>query len=796
MRLTPLVIGMIGLSAGQLLAQERITIQASDRPDYSRIRLDLDGRSYALDEAGPRLFDVYFPGSQIDFDTNQIFPGRRASRVVSARAVVDAAGSRLRFSLSCDCRAAMSVKDGTLSIDFHDPGTAGAVLDDPGSVEAEAEPVAAASPEPARPARPPQTGPAPDWAPFPIAKGQKAPVQETVSKPVEAPEPPGEIESSEIQIAQQRLLEQLTRAAEQGLLSFKDPSEIGDVPEAAVIPPPPQPEAPAQDQAAPPPPPEPRVEPVALGPLELPVRARTAIDRDFPSDRSDTLVQTNTCPRDEDLAITEWGGSGDLAGDISELRRTLLGEFDKPIPARVRDLARLYIYHGLGAEAQQALRLYGAGLPKTDLLYELSYIIDGKQPSLDGVIASAGPCSGRTALWFGAGRMPAPDTPMSASIEAALLDAFSEMPVELRRILGPPLIINAVDQGNLVLASKIDLLLRRVPGPHGSAYDLAQARLLDAQGAHEQAIEKYVALAHQDGPESAEALLMLHANELREGGPISPDLTEMLAMSAFINRGNAIGRRLKVAEFSARAGSDGLPSVLDELASALAETPGDLTDLRDAGHAILESSTAKQTGPVEYAAAILDYAPNISRDPAGDNARLVVAEELVQLGLANAALDILDPTLARGRRDALVLAGEAYLLMGQPDRTLGVLEGLEGSRVSIQRARALEALGRPEAALVALEDASGERRADLSWQAGDWAGAADAGPENRRLLAAFMAGQDAETVLGTAAEPGTNEEAFLDPPAVGDELRLRDARSVVESSKAVRDLIEEALNDG
>lgn len=712
--------------------------------------------------------------------------------------MVDPAGSRLRLSLSCDCRAQLTTDDGEVLIDFHDPDE-NALEIEQGAAAPASQPlavIAPPSPEPPAPYRRPEAlGPA--IAPPPPAKQPQrraAAPRDVEETPVDAPLSPADL--TEIEIAQQRLLEQLTRAAEQGLVEFRDPAEQDPAqqksappePVRTVTPSPPEPRRPLREEPGAP-----------VGPVELPVRARTAIDREFRSDRSDTVANQNSCVDDDDLAISEWGAPGPLNENIAAYRRNLLEEFDRPDPGAVLGLTRLYAHNALGAEARQIVRLYGAELEQAELLYEMAAVLDGERPPIDGVLGMAGPCSGRAALWHGAARLPILPSATELKDDAALLDAFAELPIGLRRILGPPLILNALDRNDLALAMKLDLLLQRVPGDHGQAYRLVKARLKHARGLIDEAEEMLAQLALEDGPEGAEALLLLHKSKMSRGVEPTADMTELLAMAAFMQRDRPLGRRLKIAEFASRAGSDGLPAVLEQIAESIVLEEGDDTEIRDAGHAILETSSAAETGPVVYARSVLEYEPFIARDASGDNARVVIAGQLVEIGLANAALDVLAPAFGRRGAPARKSAARAFLAVDDPQSALEALDGLQDAEAIRLRAQALEKSGAPEAALEvlgALSDAPAEQRADLSWQAGAWEGATEAGPEDRRILAGFMAGQTAEATLGAPAEPGTGAEAFLDPPTVAEDLTLRDAKSVMEASEAVRTLIEEALNDG
>lgn len=814
--------------AGLALAQDRIVLLASEQSSSSRIRIILEGKAWGLEQVSSRQFDLVFPDSDVTFDTTQIFPGRRASRVTSARTVKDEAGTRLRLSLSCECRATMRAADDILTVDFQNlpQRPLDLVITDE-----EVEPEAALNTPPptssplefqggsefaAKVAQQPPTRPSARSVAPTIDAEQSEVAPESRNDPVPREQIASDdaVNPDEIALAQTRLLEQLTRAAEQGLISFREPEgpvQPKEAPPGGLSKPlgsnlsdraAPDVEARVEDdsaQTAGTNTPAPDDAPILAPPVELAVRARTAIDRDFVGDRSDTWEEVHACIQDEDLAVGDWAPLEDAARKIAEYRRDLLGEFDQPDPEIVLRLARLYIYLGLGAEAQVVLRSYGQGISETPLLIDMAQILDHEDLDPMGPLAQSGPCSGRGALWHVAGRFDRSGMELTAEIQDAMVDAFAELPVDVRRSIGPGVIQNSIDRGHVPLAFKLDLLLQRVPGDHGPDYALANARLMALEGRVVEAQAVYRKIAETARPEAPEAMILLLESLMDEEQPVPDELTDMISMMAFLQRHGPMGRRLKLAEIRARAGSEGFEPVLKHLADVISRSSGDPGDLRDAGHAVLEESSAAEVGDLIYARAVLAYRDEIATLKAGDAARIQVARQLVDIGLANAARDFLEPALRRRSVPAKMTGAQIALALEEPAEALELLSDMRHREAILLRAEALEKLGEPDAALAVLETLDTDMqdaRAALAWQAGDWDGATASGPDQRRILAAFMAGQSAEDALGSPAQPGSEAEAFLEPPAVREELSLGDAQSVMEASETVRNLIEEALNDG
>ncbi|MEX2521100.1 MAG: hypothetical protein WD969_17430 [Paracoccaceae bacterium] len=790
-----------------------IRIRASDIAYASQLRIDLGEAGFEIERTGPRQVDLVADGAGTEFDLTEIFPGALARRVVSARPMPGEAATRLRFLLNCDCDYAARISGGVLAIEFRDPSTPAGSKDDPLELEDD---------QTARTRIAGNAGAtAPRFSPAPRGRSATPALDPVAAALVAAPDDLSEPPAEEIVIARQRLLEQLSRAADQGLLEFSSPEAAAAAPPAPDEPMRKRQRDPEPDLAAKIPAPAPEPAPPALAEppstvaaMELLVRARTAIDRDFPADRSDTIVDRAPCIADARLDAPSWPDAARFSSEHARLSASLLDDFDNPEPGAATDLARLYIVAGFGVEARAVIDLYGAVIDDPDLLRDLAAIAGGRTPAPNGPIATAGPCSGQAAIWFLASGLQPPAQPdaaeaATAAVTDAMIKALAESPVPLRLLLGPPLMTNLANRGEIETARRIDLLLRRVPGDHGPGVDLARARLMILSDETEAAEALFLRLGRRDLPEAREALLLLLDSRIRRGAPIDTELTEALAEAAFIARGGPMARALKIAEIRARARSEGLGPALATVREALARTPSNAIILRDAGHAALEDASAAETGQLAYVRAVLAHRDDISTDMAGDAARRRIAEEMTGIGLANGALAILDPALQRGAPGSRRAAARARIALGDEAEAFKALDGLEGVEAARLRAAAEEVAERPAAAMKTLagleaggDHGGAEARAELALRAGAWAEASAAGTPEHRLLAAFMAGPEAGVAtrpsLEVAAAPGAPgaAAAFFDPPRVEGEVTLGAAQSVMDASRAVRAVIEEALNDG
>ncbi|MGM0585680.1 MAG: hypothetical protein ACQEUZ_13625, partial [Pseudomonadota bacterium] len=369
--LATLALAAATLAASPAPAQEQARLRAGEHDGYSRIALDVPRlEDWRLEVEGRRA-EVFFPGRALAFDTSDILPDRKVTRVTRARTQRGEAGTRLILTLSCPCAAeGFEFRPGMLVIDIRakPPGAA------PAPPRKAETPGPAPHPLPAGPVRAPAATPAVSAA---DTRANGDPAEDDIS----------------VDAAQKRLLEQLSRAADQGLVEFRGPPE-----RAPAAPPDPSRKAgQASPQDAPPPEdPAPRraPAPIAAPPPEQ-LEARTAFD---PGRRAAPGPAPRICPEDERLAPALWRRPTDPYAALGALRRRLMGEFDRPSERIALDLARLRTALGFGAEARQTLAAFAPRGEAADLLRDLAHVVDGEAPPADGPLARAGACGGRGGL--------------------------------------------------------------------------------------------------------------------------------------------------------------------------------------------------------------------------------------------------------------------------------------------------------------------------------------------------------------------------------------------------------------
>lgn len=479
---------------------------------------------------------------------------------------------------------------------------------------------------------------------------------------------------------------------------------------------------------------DPVAQPSPVPPLHLGngAEGQLLIRDDATMPRPGSTADGRACLTDAALDLAAWGHRETLNDDLSAGRRNLLGEFDRPDPAALLGLVRLYLHAGFGAEAKNLLDAFappeaeaaaGPSGPAASALAELDALgpayraiadlLDGRPAgSAKGAFAGMAVCDSHAALWavLAEGRIE-PGKPLAMP---AVLRAFSALPVHLRGALGPPLVSILIEGGAQDAVVTLQAMLARAPDGTGEALGLMVARLDLAAGRTEAGEAALGAIVTANSPLSVAALGDLVDSVVARGSRIDPDMMLMLEALAREEGGGpeapALIRALALARaasgdaegaFAAAAGAQDAPAVTTRVWEVLANGP-------DAAALLQPALGQAQTG-----------AP-----PAlPETIRLAVARRLLGLGFAREAEVWIDGSTTAGAR---LTRAEARLRLADPAGALTELEGLdpgaepEAEAEAALRGRALRLAGAPvEAAraLMAAGEAEAAQRALLEARA-------------------------------------------------------------------------------
>ena len=784
------------LLPGFAQAQE-VSVRSGEHADFSRLVLEFAERvtwEFGRVEGGYEL-RAQAPGAT--YDLARVFDLIPRTRISG---VQDLGGGRLFIQSDCDCHGdAFDLRASAVVLDIKNGGAprAGSPFnnmlpdiavvspaDDQAQDPAARRPLLPdMAPREARAGLPITFGighPLPDPPPPPPVAEIPAP-EDTPAEPIPMPDGSGVAEaedaepSARVSETEQALLRQMGRAAAQGLL-MADTSPTDAAIDMALNPVPQDaPDLPPSPEDAPTEPAQPH------DPTEH-MHIQTVVDRDLGlgiTPAEETTEDGLACLPASHFNIADWGTPPTDGADLSLHRAALLGEFDQANQEHVLGQLRNYLYLTFGAEAAAMARRFESDLERPDLLIMIAEIMDHGQSSIPGAFQDQLACNGPVALWA---TLAQHELPSGATIDsAAITKAFSELPLHLRRHLGPDLSRKLLEYGDLATAGAIRDAIARAPGDHGEAFDLLEARLEISQGDHARAKIRLDEIINADGPVAPEAVLAYLQASQEEGLVAAARVREIATAMAFERRGTEIGAKLTKAVVAAdtSAGDFHSAAVLIEETGEEASAAGvEITELSE----IFFASLLEKADDAEF---LMRTVPQVEKTRSLPvDLRRGIVERLLELGFAPAARAALsDPQQVPGPEERLLFARVA-LLEGSPGVAMGYLAGLE----------TVEALQIRAAAQSALSDHSGasqswtmtdnpERARAASWLAGNWNDLEHADGSPYQGVAQILA-RPIEPTLGS--EPAG--EGVSDTTAMS---RSHDALGRSQETRAVlRDLLE------
>lgn len=444
---------------------------------------------------------------------------------------------------------------------------------------------------------------------------------------------------------------------------------------------------------------------------------QTAIDEQFSEKAAPARLteQGFRCPDDEDFAVASWGEDIGDGVDLGPYRSGLFGEFDTPQQDAILRLAKFYIFLTFGAEATNLLEKNETALGDVSRLKILADIMDRQFSSQAAEIAPFAECDGDVALWAVLSqRQLDPAYPVN---DAAIVSAYSRLPIHLRRYLGENLIGRLIDAGRIDLAHSLRNALNR--GEMGTSPELAhvEARFAMNDGNVGEAAKVLEGLVRDNVKTSPEALKELIELKLSQDISVGEEEISLAASFAFEHRGTELGADLRKLEVRAMGQS-----------GRFAEAYAELTELTRRGELSLEERKELEVDLAAYLATrgtdtqFLRYlVPAVSDIRLRGEARLDVAERFLDLGFLPEAREVLGKSANVPSLQERKLLAKLAIEEGKFDVAIGYLTGLEDPEAVKLRVEALVGKKDYPAAIAALESAGeNEKLFELAWRTGQW----------------------------------------------------------------------------
>lgn len=603
--------------------------------------------------------------------------------------------------------------------------------------------------------------PAPDAAPPPTAR----PVSSQEAEPGTEDVPP------KLAAARDRLIAQLEKAAAAGLIRLE-----GELPGQRTgsngVPSPSGARATMRERGAPDVPPLARADLRQHGRRaragaeedQAPIQERETAEPE-PVDLAETGSASERDPSLEPVCLSDALLSLDLPFLTWAADRPLIGEFDRPDRQAVRAQAARWIGEGRGHEAADLVGVMAADAHWAPGLIAIARIVEAA-PLSEGHALDVPGCEGHHALWQAMAEAQAGNAADALALAATGKAAVQSLAPKVLERMGTVLASAAAEMEEWETARRWLAFGRRgaTPGtPPKSERLLTEARLAEADGRADAALETYVALRAEGGEVGRHATVRL-AEAIADGrAPVASGTHNLrldLGAIAFLEAGTPLGERALAAEARLGAAAYGREGALEVLAEGRAAGLIGATMYREAVAAL--SAGDWSDGPP--LALLVEQSPERFADALAEpQFRASLARSYARLGLPDqgeARLrtgDLADATLTED-------LAAAYLAADRPEDAARLAKLLpEGAARSSIEAGAtsdpVEALN----LLGSVDDADPDMIARLAWAAGQWDVAAsalrageptDAGRRARLEVAERRAeGRGAEPPPRTAGPP-------------------------------------------
>ncbi|MBE1285543.1 MAG: hypothetical protein GJ676_19680 [Rhodobacteraceae bacterium] len=678
-QLLSIISALVLLPSGLLAQQFKSSVQSGEHDGFTRLVLRLPTtNNWSIENAG-RTVRIDVGNPDVIFDTSVVFDKIDRTRLLEVTQV--SGRGQLELELACSCEITSFEQDQRyLVVDINDPETDTRnplsmtfptygfnyrfPWAQPNQPETDFE-LPASEPE----ALPP--------SPSELHVPLQAKLQ-SLSLPFN---PEDREKDGSVSVAEQRLLQQIGHASDQGLIDLKPDLDQDEL--ASQV----------QDSADP-----------------TNIRVETVVDRDFNEFLTEARSEIPTqqaCSEGNLIDLHNWGGSESFTDQIAKHRQHLFAEFDVLDLRQTEDLVDVYLYFGFGAEARQLMML----LPNTTEGYReklsLAAILDDTR-NLHEAFTGQQNCDGDASLWA---VMESGTLDRSAN-KNAIQRSFSALPMHLRVQLGPRLSSIFVAANDSEGSKAILRMVDRSGAEHIPRRHLAEADLAQVEGHGEKQVQHLEAAVVENDEHSPEAIVRIVRTSIEERRALAPQIPDLVGAYAFEHRDTELGGELRQAEILA-LGLTGDFTRAFEYLSDLRQKDGRAA--ANAIHSSLLQLLTEQSDDLTFLGLVLKDTRDI-----GSHVELktsvLVAQRLLDLGFPGQARDMLErlDTGERRREDVALLLAQSALELNLPHRAMIDLLGVQSKDADLLRAQAMLING-DVAQAASLQAASGDPQAARSY---------------------------------------------------------------------------------
>lgn len=424
--------------------------------------------------------------------------------------------------------------------------------------------------------------------------------------------------------------------------------------------------------------------------------ARTSIDESLRSVFESGIESLNVamptgCLDEEFFDINSWGDEAKILGSISDARRQLFTEFDNAKKKNVIILVKAYLYAGFGSEAKSAIMSLGLPARESQLLLEMSEVVEFNSLPRTSLLASQSECDTAGAMWAVLAQPEIAKDMINVPLPA-ILSAFSSLPIHLRQHLGPELIESFLAADEPDTAVVLRNAIGRAGGVSGDVFGLIDAKIKLEQGQIQPAEEQLENVANSNSVSSLGALILLVNHQIQGGKKISPEIFDALEGFAHEYRKSPEEAEILGVIIRAFARNGDFESAFNSTESAVergALSPQMANDLKL--YLIDEAVEALQG--INLVSLYFSQEKLIKTIPLPIQIQQELARVLIANGFPAAVEDILGIGSPRDAKDAIILA-ELALLGGSPLEALELTSEFPNLQKAIEiRIRSANMLG-------------------------------------------------------------------------------------------------------
>jgi len=485
------------------------------------------------------------------------------------------------------------------------------------------------------------------------------------------------------------------------------------------------------------------------------------------------------CLDDSLFDLANWGMEEGISNSIFAARGSFMSEFDIVTPEAAERLTRSYIYATFGAEAESVLNTFGQELEHADLLRALAQIVDNGYAKDSTSLGAQIGCPNSSALWAVLAQQQILEKNLLN--KEAILQTFSELPLHLRRHLGPVLSQRLLDIGETSVAQSVLNAVARAPGNHGAPFEVAEAKLeltRDNNNIAEETLEKIVATNDAATPD---ALLSLIRSRLARGLEIDPQIIATTEALAFEHQGTQMGAHLSRALILAQGQNGSFDAALDGLTTLSEEQGNDAETTAMWDH--VTKNLVSLTDDTSFLEIVFRHQKPLTLAPLNPELRRALTRRAVDHGFTGLARTLLNAPDHPAGADRIILASAA-LADQKPGLAIDLVRDVNDPEAIHLKVRAHTILGhlREAAELAALtEDLAAQKEA--LWRAGSWSQLESIGSEAQQKAAKLML-EHSGGVTDPAPRPDFENQGAL----------LR-GNALLEQSRAARNTVQAVLSD-